>query len=413
MRSGIVYLYAVLCLGVGVSARAEVFDAPARDLEVSLITYGPGTLYWERFGHDSIRIRDRVSGESADFNYGVFDFEDRAFLWNFARGYMRYMIAIRPSDEDQQDYIEARRSVLEQRLALSEAQAERLRAFLLWNLRPENVGYNYDYLTDNCATRVRDALNSALSGALQADLAIRPAPFTYRQQIDRLMSAQPGLMVGMDLGLGPFADHSLNEWEESFLPMVLAREIRSVTLPDGHGGVKLLVLSERQIAPNALKPPDAEPPDLNVPLGIAGFTLALTIWASRRRAPVLSAVLCVAYLVFAGIAGTVLVVLWAFTMHRAAWGNANLLVFNPLAFALLGAAWRTGHCMRGGRPVRMLVAFQLGAACLAVLLHFLGGTSQQNLSWLLFSVPIWFAIAAVPRRISGSSCRTEKDECPA
>ena len=72
---------------------------PARDLEVSLITYGPGAIYWERFGHDAIRIRDRVSGESADFNYGVFDFEDRAFLWNFARGYMRYMIAILPSDD--------------------------------------------------------------------------------------------------------------------------------------------------------------------------------------------------------------------------------------------------------------------------------------------------------------------------
>jgi hypothetical protein len=392
MRSGIAYLCAALCLGVAISARAEVFDAPARDLEVSLITYGPGTTYWERFGHDSIRIRDRVSGESADFNYGVFDFEDRAFLWNFARGYMRYMIAILPSDAYQQDYIEAGRSVLEQRLALSEAQAERLRAFLLWNLRPENVGYNYDYLTDNCATRVRDALNSALGGALQAALAIRPAPLTYRQQIDRLMSAQPGLMVGMDLGLGPFADHSLNEWQESFLPMVLAREIRTVTIPDGHGGVKPLVVSERQIAPNALKPPGALPPDLDVPLGIAGFTLAVTMLVSRRRAPTLCAALCVAYLVLAGIAGTVLLALWTLTMHRAAWGNANLLVFNPLAFALIGAAWRIRDGMRGGRLARILVAFQLGAAFLAVLLHFLGGTSQQNLPWLLFSVPVWLAI---------------------
>lgn len=392
MRSGTTYLWAVLCLCVATSARAEVFDAPAGDLEVSLITYGPGKIYWERFGHDSIRIRDRVSGESADFNYGVFDFEDRAFLWNFARGYMRYMIAIRPSDEDQQDYIESGRLVLEQRLALSDAQAERLRAFLLWNLRPENVGYNYDYLTDNCATRVRDALNSALGGALQAAFVTRPAPLTYRQQIDRLMSAQPGLMAGMDLGLGPFADHSLNEWQESFLPMVLAREIRSVTIPDGRGGVKPLVASESQIAPNVLKPPGALPPDLDVPLGIAGFTLAVAMLVSRRRIPAVSAALCVAYLTFAGIAGTVLLALWTLTMHRAAWANANLLVFNPLDFALIGAAWRTRYGMRCGQRARTLVAFQLGAALLAVLLHFLGGTAQQNLPWLLFSIPVWLAI---------------------
>ena len=112
---------------------------------------------------------------------------------------------------------------------------------------------------------------------------------TYRQQIDRLMRAQPWLMVGMDLGLGPFADHPLNEWQESFLPMVLAREIRSVGVPDGRGGVKPLVVSERQIAPNHLAPPGKMPPDLDVPLGTAGLALAITMLASRPRLPELYA----------------------------------------------------------------------------------------------------------------------------
>ena len=80
-------------------------------------------------------------------------------------------------------------------------------------------------------------------------------------------------------------------------------------------------------------------------------------------------------------------------MHRAAWGNANLLVFNPLAFALIGAAWRARDGTRGGRLARTLVAIQLGAAFLALLVHFLGSTSQQNLPWLLFSIPVWLAIA--------------------
>ena len=101
-----------LCIAVG--ARAGVLTAPGEDLEVSLVTYGPGAIYWERFGHDAIRIRDRVSGESGDFNYGVFDFEDSAFLWNFARGHMRYMIDAGSSDINQQDYLDTGRSVLEQ-----------------------------------------------------------------------------------------------------------------------------------------------------------------------------------------------------------------------------------------------------------------------------------------------------------
>src|SRR3984885_9666968 len=122
MRRSRICLWTVLLgLVVAGGARAGVLAAPGEDLEVSLVTYGPGAIYWERFGHDAIRIRDRVSGESGDFNYGVFDFEESAFLWNFARGHMRYMIDAGSSDINQQDYIDQGRSVLEQRLALSAA----------------------------------------------------------------------------------------------------------------------------------------------------------------------------------------------------------------------------------------------------------------------------------------------------
>lgn len=387
-------LYVVL-LGVAfsVSARAGVLDAPGEDLEVSLITYGPGAIYWERFGHNAIRIRDRASGESGDFNYGVFDFEESAFMWNFARGRMRYMIDVDSSDINQQDFIDEGRSVFEQRLALSAVQASSLRAFLLWNLRPENVSYDYDYLTNNCSTRIRDALNSVLGGALKPVLTARPAPMSYRQQIGRLMSAQPWLMLTVDFGLGPLADRPLNEWQESFLPAVLAREIRFVRLPDGHGSVRPLVVSEREIAPSHLQPPRILPPDLKSALGISGLALAVLMLVSRSRLPLLYASLAVAFLVFAGSLGTVLLALWTLTTHHAAWENANLLVFNPLAFVMVRAAWRLREGIAGGSLVRTLVGIQIGAGLIGLLLHVLPGIAQQNLPWLLFAIPVWLAIA--------------------
>jgi hypothetical protein len=390
-RIGLCLLLLGLALASG--ARAGVLDAPAEDLEVSLVTYGPGAIYWERFGHDAIRIRDRASGESGDFNYGVFDFEDSAFMWNFARGHMRYMIDAGSSDIHQKDYVDAGRSVLEQRLALSPAQAANLRAFLLWNLRPENLSYDYDYLTSNCSTRIRDALNSVLGDALRPVLSARPAPMTYRQQIDRLMSVQPWLMLGMDLGLGPSADQPLNEWQESFVPMVLAREMRTVRIPDGHGGVQALVSSEREIAPNRVAPPSALQPDLRLPLGIAGLGLAGVMLGSRTRLPMLYASLAVAYLVLAGSLGTILLALWTLTTHFAAWENANLLVFNPLAFALIAAAWRSRRGIIGSRLMRTLVGIQVFAGLIGLLRHLLPGTPQQNMPWLLFAVPVWLAIA--------------------
>ena len=395
MRISGVRLYIVLLgLAVSASARAGVLDAPGEQLEVSLVTYGPGAIYWERFGHNAIRIRDRESGESGDFNYGVFDFEDSAFIWNFARGHMRYMIDVDTSDTNQQDFIDEGRSVLEQRLALSAVQAAQLRAYLLWNLRPENLSYDYDYLTNNCSTRIRDALNGVVGGALQPALTRRPAPMTYRQQIDRLMSVQPWLMLAMDLGLGPSADQPLSEWQESFLPMVLAREIRTVRLTDGHGGVRPLVVSEREIAPNHQALPSKLQPDLKIPLGLAGLALAITMLVCKGRYPVLHASLAVVFLLFSGFLGTVLLALWALTTHHAAWQNANLLVFNPLAFAMVGAAWRARDGIDAGLRMRCLVAVQVGAGLLGLLLHVLPGTPQQNLPWLLFAIPVWLAIGA-------------------
>ena len=394
MRTTRTCLCAVLLgLCVSASGHAGILKAPPEDLEVSLVTYGPGAIYWERFGHDAIRIRDRVSGESGDINYGVFDFSDKSFLSNFARGHMRYMIDIGSSDINQQDYVDSGRSVLVQRLALSPAQAAALRAFLLWNLQPENQSYDYDYLTSNCSTRIRDALDTVLGGALKPILTARSAPMTYRGQIDRLMSAQPWLMLLMDLGLGPSADRPLNEWQESFVPMVLAREIRTVQVSDGHGGELPLVTDEREISPNRLNPPRALPPNLGMPLTIAGMALALAILGLRSRFPVGCACLSVAFLVAAGGVGTILLALWTLTTHYAAWKNANLLVFNPLAFFMIGTAWCSRNANSASRLLRNLVGIQVGTALIGLLIHLLPGISQQNLPWLLFATPVWVAIA--------------------
>ena len=43
-----------------------------------------------------------------------------------------------------------------------------LAAALAQNARPENARYRYDYFTANCATQVRDALDTAMGGALTA-----------------------------------------------------------------------------------------------------------------------------------------------------------------------------------------------------------------------------------------------------
>ncbi|MCW8806582.1 MAG: DUF4105 domain-containing protein [Rhodanobacter sp.] len=391
-------LLAALLLGAAMPARASIANAPGADLEVSLVSYGPGETYWERFGHDAIEVRDRVSGQAVNFNYGVFDFNEKNFFVNFARGRMHYLMDADPSALDESYYVDSERSVSRQRLTMNAAQSSALRDFLLWNLRPENAGYNYDYYVDNCTTRVRDALNKALGGVLKTQLSVHAGDMTYRQQTVRLMSAQPWLMLVLDLGLGPYADQPLNAWQESFLPMELQAQLRKVHISDGNGGQQPLVRDERLVSPNHLEVPPAAAPDLRLPLAPAGLLLAGLIVLARRRWFPGYALLGTVYLLTAGLIGLTLLGLWTLTAHHSAWANANLLLFNPMALLLLPAVWHSRRGYTASRLVDGVIVLQLLAMLIAVLLHLLPGVVQQNQPWLLFAMPCWLAIAWSLRR---------------
>ena len=219
------------------------------ELKVALVTFGPGPLYWERFGHNAIIIDDPATGTRTAYNYGVFDFQEQRFLVNFALGRMHYSLGADPLDEDLATYVTEGRSVTVQMLNLTPAQARQLAAFLAWNAQPQNAVYRYDYLVDNCSTKVRDALDRALGGALERQLKRRSAAHTYRFDAVRLISPDFWFALGMDMGFGPKGDIPLSLWQESFVPMVLSRALNAVAVRDANGQVLPLVSDERVVEP--------------------------------------------------------------------------------------------------------------------------------------------------------------------
>ena len=380
------------------AARAGIVDAPAANLEISLMTYGPGDIYWERFGHDALEVRDTVSGEAIAFNYGVFDFDQKGFIVNFARGIMAYRMDAETTQSDVEFYSGEGRYVRRQRLALDNEQKDSLRRFLLWNVQPANAGYNYDYYADNCTTRVRDALDGALGGALSRQLRERPGGMTFREQTARLMSNQAWLMLGMDLGLGPYADQPMTAWKEAFLPMVLEDELRHVRVGDG-ADARPLVDQEDTLAQNKLDPPPEQAPDLRWPLLIVGLLwaipLALPAVTRHRFARGVFVAAGTLFTLFAGLAGLFMLGLWTLTLHRSAWGNFNLLAFQPFALLLLPGIWRL---RRAGRPMgRMaprVAAMSFAACVIGLLLHLWPDFPQRNMPWLLLALPCWAALFA-------------------
>lgn len=397
-RVAIALIAMVLCVAFAPGARAGVANAPGADLRVDLYTYGPGTVYWERFGHDALVITDTASGEAYAFNYGTFDFNQKDFYLNFVRGIMIYRAAAWPASEDVQEYSGEGRSITAQRLDLTPVQRAALRNFLAWNVQPANSRYRYRYFRDNCTTRVRDALDLALGGALKPQLATPAAHGeTYRSETDRLMSGQPWLMYAMDLGLGPFADQPLTRWTGAFIPMRLQQELRGARASSGAP----LVQSETVLAPQRLPSPPAHAPDLRWPLLIGGLVLGVAFIASawlRDQYDVERwwfALVGTLYALLAGLAGALMLALWLATAHRAAWANENLWLFNPLAWPLIPGL------LRLRRPGATASGFLLALAALLTLAAIAGialkatpWAPQQNLPWILFALPAWLGLLA-------------------
>ena len=407
--------FALVLLFCGI-ARAQPTPAPIPNpesripaLEVSLLTIGPGPIFWERFGHNAIVIRDAEVGVEVAFNYGIFDFEQEDFLTNFARGNMRYRIAADRLGDDIGMYQEESRSITEQRLTFTPEQAAALRDYLRWNIRPENAFYRYDYYLANCSTRVRDALDQALGGAIKRGTEGRSSGYTYRMDSLRLMAADPLLMLGIDLGLGPYADRRIDYWEESFVPAVFSRALGEVRVADASGAQVPLVASETVIAKGTIEEAPALPPDLRWPFLILGVAIALVLHvlarARSRAARVPIAIFGVAFELFCGVGGLVLLFLWFGTAHQSAWRNENLFLLNPLCLLLIPAMATLARAVP--RPARMgsrIVWIVAVLAAFALFSKILPWFAQANLHWIVLFLPIHVAVAlAVSRNRSGAS----------
>ncbi|MGN6519337.1 MAG: lipoprotein N-acyltransferase Lnb domain-containing protein [Dokdonella sp.] len=377
---------------------AESRTDPGPPPEVSLLTIGPGEIFFERFGHNAIVVRDPASGRAVAYNYGIFDFDQQDFLLNFARGRMRYRMAVDELDDDLEMYREERREIVEQRLALTPPQARDLVAFLEWNARPENAQYRYDYFEANCSTRVRDALDRALGGALHAQSEGRSRGYTWRLDALRLMAPEPVLMLLIDLGLGPYADQRIDYWQESFVPATLADVVTGVNNGSGALAAPAATLARGDVEPAPVLPPDLRWPflGLGIVLGAIVYTLGGSASAARR---VPLATFALLFELFCGVGGLLLLFLWFGTEHRAAWRNENLLLLNPLCLALLPAWFGIARGRLRDRPRARAIAWIVAViAAIALFSKILPTFAQANLHWIVLLLPIHLALALRLRR---------------
>ncbi len=371
------------------------------DLEVYLVTIGPGELLWERFGHNAIWIRDRDTGIERAYNYGLFSFEQEDFLKRFLQGRMEYWMRGFDAGPHLQEYMAANRTVVVQELNLSRNQKIELRDFLVWNKQPENRFYRYHYYWDNCSTRIRDAIDRVTNGAIRDQMEHVYPGHTLRYHSLRLVANDLWTSVGLLLGLGQPVDEPLSAWEEMFLPMKLRDHLRNVFVPGEDGDVQSLVASERTLHESTEFFERAAPPRWTPWFLVAGLLLGLaTLLLARkakesRTARAAFAALTTLWYAFIGIVGLGLAGLWLLTDHDTSYRNENLFWFDPVAILLVVLAPLLIYRVQWtDRIARLIAVFVAGVAILGLVLKIVPGMDQMNAPLIAFALPSHIAFVA-------------------
>lgn len=388
-------------------AQADIADSvPGSELSVYLLTFDPGDLVWERFGHNAIRIVDHRTGVDVAYDYGRFDFgrtwrEQLGFAARFARKDLRYSMGEGDGPRTLAAYQRLGRSIWSQELDLDPAAKLAMYDFLRWNIRDENRYYDYDYYLDNCSTRLRDVIDRAVGGQLKVWAESLRTERTYRFHTRRTVENSVPTYTALMFGLGQPVDQPLSAWQEMFLPIVLRPYLNQLVVRDAAGQARPLVKEERHLVtttPYSVAEAPSSWREGYLLAGLIGLAVLVGLGlAGRRRGWARNGfgALATLWSYLAGIGGIVLAALWAFTAHAVSHQNENVLQLSLLSMALAvilpAAVWRSGARYRLALRVAALVVL---LSIAGLVLKILPAFDQGNLDLIGLVLPLHLGLLA-------------------
>jgi hypothetical protein len=285
-------------------------------LRFSLITCDAGDDLYTIWGHTAIRVIDSVNHTDFVFNYGSFDFSTPNFVAKFMKGDLLYFISVDTYSNFLYEYQYYGRDVHEQVLKLNTAEKEKWYSELQINMIGDNRFYLYNFISDNCTTKVKDGLFKHYQ-VNQYSIGIH----SFREEV---VSApyNNGLGwvgLGIDLLLGAVSDQTPNLNQEAFLPILL---------------YKKMALNPRFVlATNHLKynnkPLEKGIPPIVILILFLAFYIFVSIWNKlipQRVARILDIILLFLF----GVGGLLVLYMSQISLHNACHDNYNLIWLHPL-----------------------------------------------------------------------------------
>ncbi|WP_153797538.1 Lnb N-terminal periplasmic domain-containing protein [Foetidibacter luteolus] len=311
-------------------------------VRISVLTCTPGSELYSTFGHTAIRVIDSTRRTDLVFNWGTFDFDDPDFYMKFVRGKLEYFLSVEPYNEFIRVYQYEQRSIWEQVLSIDCSHKKQMLNALSKNLQGANRYYKYDFLLDNCTSRVRDIVFANLSGLAITDSLVQYG-FTYRNQIHEYLDegAKPWSKLGIDILLGSMMDKPVTNWNAMFLPDYLMQGLDESNLA-----------AEGVIEPSNIIY-QASPPDIQswkyAPLMIFSIICTLFFGLSllkNRWAVSITRLFDSLLLYITGLLGILLLFMWFGTDHTVCQKNYNLLWALPTNIFAAFFLWKKALWLR-------------------------------------------------------------------
>jgi len=381
MKKLLLKLFITLCL---LSTTTQLFSQEFKILsdsaKISILTCSPGTEIYALFGHSGIRVYDSQKDIDVVFNYGLFDFNQDDFVYRFVRGKTDYQVGAIATDTFLAEYLLRGSEVKESVLNLTQLEKDQMWLYLVDNIQEENKTYRYNFIFNNCATKIRDVLIQNIKGTIFCPDVT--GNLTFREAVEQYTQTSPWSQFGFDICLGKGMDREASIYEKMFLPEILGKTIDQSLITHGdstYNFVKIVNIYGEKTLENPA--PFISPLTLAIILCL--LVLILTIYCTLKKIEirVFDAVVFGINALF----GCLILFLILFSKHPFTYANFNIIWLNPLM----------------GIPILFLIFKKLRKyeffyyACVSVILVmflFAHSVTEQDFNVAVFPFTIFYLI---------------------
>ena len=370
-RFNVIYLFILLFFSLNTKADSRNEN---EEFEISILSIGEGQSLADAFGHTGIRVIDKKTNNDVVFNFGIYDYNAPNFYSNFVKGRPVYKLGVQNYISFINNYIKQDRYIIEHEINLDKKATQKIINLLVKNL--EDPNYVYDYLRDNCSTRVADLFIKQTEQLQNTEMDVLTEN-SYRELIHSKINENSWGALGIDLCLGAIMDRKISIRETLFLPEKLMQYLDSLIEKDSKSITKNIIFSPQ----SSLLYNENLPNPLLINSLLSVLLIIITFLNFKKS--IWKKWIDILIYFSSGSLGVLVIYLWFFSNHFASAQNFNFLWAFPFNLIMVYALLRKN-------PPNWAVNFIKLNIILLVLLfiHWATGVQKYNITLL----PIFIAL---------------------